>query len=214
MDKLEHHLRQRSRRSFRRRTGGVGLRRANHQRSQHHGFTLVELLIVIVLIAILASVSLISTDSSNSMSLDAAARMLSADLRLARNHAIKFNTKYKVVFDLDAQTYEIQHSGSGSLPVPKNNLASSAEDSDKYIKRMGNSSLNLPGEVFIRQIKLDTSQSNVTELEFGPMGGTGPARNEDTIIILAARRNNTTFLMPVTVSWVTGQTWVEEIESF
>ncbi|WP_339730386.1 prepilin-type N-terminal cleavage/methylation domain-containing protein [uncultured Gimesia sp.] len=213
MQKFEPHDWQSSRRFSREKTPGIVLRAKQRHPTSRHGFTLIEMLIVMLLIAILVSVSLISTDSSRSMSLEATARMLVADLRLARNYAIKFNTKYKVLFDLDAQSYEVQHSGSGTLPVPKNNLAGSAEASDKYIKQLRSDSLNLPDQVLIRQINLKTSRSNVTDLEFGPMGGTGPTRNEDTILILSTERNGTTFIFPITVSWVTGQAWVEEIQT-
>ncbi|QDV54044.1 pilus assembly FimT family protein [Gimesia fumaroli] len=213
MQKFERHDRDSSRLSSRRRTPGIVLRTRQQDQKNRRGFTLIEMLIVIMLIAILVSVSLISTDTSRSMSLDATARMLVSDLRLARNYAIKFNTKYKVIFDLDEQSYEVQHSGSGTLPVPKDNLAGSRVDSDKYIKRLRSDSLNLPDQVVIRQINLKTSLSDVTELEFGPMGGTGPTRNEDTVLILSTARNGTTFIIPITVSWVTGQAWVEEIQT-
>lgn len=213
MQKFERHLWQSSRRSLKRSTPGIVLRATHRGQTSRRGFTLIEMMIVIMLIAILVSVSIISTETSKSMSLDATARMLVADLRLARNYAIKFNTKYKVSFDLDAQAYEILHSGAGSLPVPKNYLAGSAADSEKYFKRLQSDSLNLPDEVLVRQIKLKTSLTDVTELEFGPTGGTGPTRNEDTILVLSTKRNGTTFIIPITVSWITGQAWVEEIQT-
>jgi len=168
---------------------------------------------VIVLIAILASASLISTEGSGAHSLETTARIVAADLRLARNHAIKFNTEYTVNFDFDTQSYEILHTGAGSLPVPKNHLAGSAVDSSKYIKTFQEQSLNLPEQVYLKEATLITSKSNVTDLAFGPMGGTGPARNEDTILILSTARNGTTFYIPITVSWITGQAWVEDIQT-
>ncbi len=188
--------------------------RANRRLKTHsRGFTLIEMLIVIMIIAILASASMISTETSGSISLDATARIIAADLRLARNHAIKFNTKYTVQFDLNAQSYEILHTGAGSLPVPKDHLAGSAVDSSKYVRTLQNQSLNMPEQVTLRLIKLKTSRSNVLDLEFGPMGGTGPARNEDTMIVLTSTKNGTTFYIPITVSWITGQAWVEDIQT-
>lgn len=188
-------------------------RSAVNLRANRDGFTLVELMIVVLLLSILATVSLISTDSSGSLALDATARMLAADLHLARNHAIKFNTEYTVEFDLNAQTYEILHTGSGDLPVPKNNLAGSAADSDRYLKQIQIDSLNLPGQAVLRQINLKTSTSAVSDLTFGPMGGTGPVRNEDTVLMLTTQKNGTTFYILITVSWVTGQAWVDEIQT-
>lgn len=188
--------------------------RANRRLKNHRrGFTLIEMLIVIMIIAILASASMISTETGGSLSLDATARIIAADLRLARNHAIKFNTKYTVQFDLNAQSYEILHTGAGSLPVPKDHLAGSAVDSSKYVRTLQNQSLNMPEQVTLRLIKLKTSRSNVTDLEFGPMGGTGPDRNEDTMIVLTSTKNGTTFYIPITVSWITGQAWVEDIQT-
>ncbi len=176
-------------------------------------FTLVEMLIVITLISILVSVSLISTDTSSAVSLETTARTIVTDLRLARSHAIKFNTKYTVNFDFVSQSYEILHTGSGNLPVPKNYLAGTAAVSDKYIRPVQIPSLNLPDQVAITKLKLKTSEREVSDLEFGPMGGTGPDRNEDTILILSAERNGSTFYIPITVSWVTGQAWLEDIQT-
>jgi len=188
--------------------------RANREiQNNRHAFTLIELLIVIMLIAILASVSLISTEGSGVLSLEATARIVAADLRLARNYAIKFNTEYSVAFDFDTQSYEILHTGAGSLPVPQNHLAGSAVDSSKYIRTLQKQSLNLPEQVYLKEVTLNTSRSNVTDLAFGPMGGTGPARNEDTILILSTARNGTTFYIPITVSWITGQAWIEDIQT-
>ncbi|MFK7776651.1 MAG: prepilin-type N-terminal cleavage/methylation domain-containing protein, partial [Gimesia sp.] len=196
-----------------RRRPSKSLRANREYLNGRHAFTLIELLLVIVLLALLASVSLISIEGSGSLSLDATARLVAADLRLARNHAIKFNTKYTVHFDLDKQSYEILHSGTGNLPVPKNHLAGSAVDSNKYIRTLQEQSMNLPQQIMIKQVQLKTSRSDVSDLEFGPMGGTGPARNEDTVIILSTLRNRTTFFIPITVSWITGQAWIEEMQT-
>ncbi len=207
MQHHEPHHRLRGRSPLKRRKPTENLRAARN------GFTLVELMIVVLLLSILATVSLISTDSSGSVALDATARMLAADLQLARNHAIKFNTEYTVDFDLNAQTYEILHTGAGDLPVPKNNLAGSGAEADRYLKQIQVDSLNLPGQAVLRQIKLKTSDSAVSDLAFGPLGGTGPARNEDTVLMLTTQKNGNTFYILITVSWVTGQAWVEEIQT-
>lgn len=187
--------------------------RAGQRGIQRRAFTLVELLIVVVLISILASVSLLATDSSSAHSLETTARMLVADLRLARNQAIQFNSEYTVEFDLNAQTYEIVHTGTGTLPVPQNSLAGSAADKGKYIQSIQKDSLNLPDQVVIRQMYLKTSGNKVQNLAFGPLGGTGPNRSEDTVLVLSTTRNGATFFIPVTVSWITGQAWADEIQT-
>ncbi len=207
MQHNDRHRRHSVRSLLKRRASTISLR------ADRNGFTLVELMIVVLLLSILATVSLISTDSSGTLALDATARMLVADLHLARNHAIKFNSEYKVDFDLNAQTYEILHTGPGDLPVPENKLAGSAEDSERYLKQIQVDSLNLPGQAVLRQIKLKTSDSTVSDLTFGPMGGTGPVRNEDTVLMLTTQKNGNTFYILITVSWVTGQAWVDEIQT-
>lgn len=187
--------------------------RANQCHSlKRAAFTLVELLIVIMLISILLSVALVSTETSPSHSLETTARAVAADLRLARSYAIKFNSEYTVNFSLDSQSYEIQHTGPGNLPVPQDHLAGTAAASDKYIKQFQIQSMNLPDQVSLRQVQLKTSETNVSDLAFGPQGGTGPGRNEDTVLILSTVRNGTTFYIPITVSWITGQAWIEDIQ--
>jgi prepilin-type N-terminal cleavage/methylation domain-containing protein len=187
--------------------------RTGVSRIGREAFTLVELLIVVVLISILASVSLLSMDSSTAHSLETTSRMLVADLRLARNQAIQFNSEYTIQFDLNTQTYEIVHSGTGTLPVPQNSLAGSAADKDKYIQPVQKDALNLPDQVVIRQIYLKTSGTDVKDVAFGPMGGTGPDRSEDTVIVLSTTRNGITFQIPITVSWITGQAWADDIQN-
>lgn len=188
------------------------LRENRYHLPERNAFTLVELLIVIMLISILLSVALVSTETSPSHSLETTARTVAADLRLARNYAIKFNSEYTVHFSLDSQSYEIEHTGSGNLPVPQDHLAGTAAASDKYIKQFQIQSMNLPDQVSLRQVQLKTSETNVSDLTFGPQGGTGPGRNEDTILILSTVRNGTTYYIPITISWITGQAWIEDIQ--
>ncbi|WP_298869314.1 Tfp pilus assembly protein FimT/FimU [uncultured Gimesia sp.] len=213
MKKIYQHHWQSGRSSSKRRRSTKWVRANQGSRSCRHAFTLIEVLIVIMIIAILASASLIATGGSGALSLEATARIVAADLRLARNHAIKFNTQYTINFDFNTQSYEILHTGTGSLPVPQNQLAGSGVDSDKYIRTLQKQSMNLPEQVFLRQVKLNTSKTNVSDLAFGPMGGTGPSRNEDTVLILSTARNGTTFYIPITVSWITGQAWVDDIQT-
>lgn len=174
-------------------------------------FTLVEVLTVIVVMGILASVIIPAFRSSHAQSLESAARVLATDLRLARSQAIQFDTEYTVQFNLGTNSYSIAHTGTGSPPVLRNPLAPAGQEASGYVVDLdqlapaGTSA----GEIRLAGIALKTSQTNVGDIEFGPLGGTGPARSEDTVIWLTTGSGNDTRCVRMVVSWISGQVWID-----
>lgn len=175
------------------------------------GFTLVEMLTVIVVMGILASIVIPALRSSHSQSLESTARVLAADLRLARSQAIQFDTNYAVQFNLAANSYAVVHTGTGNPPTLRNPLAAAGQELAGYVVDVdqltptGTSA----GEILLAGAALKTSQSNVSDITFGPLGGTGPARSEDTIIWLTTGVDNDRRCVRIVVSWVAGQIWVD-----
>ena len=77
------------------------------------GFTLAELLVVVVILAIAALVVVPIIGDSNDLKIAAAARSLASDLLYAQTCAIANQRQYQVLFDSGANTYEIQdHDGT------------------------------------------------------------------------------------------------------
>lgn len=174
-------------------------------------FTLMETLITVTILGILASVILPAMQSTNTRTLESAARILAADLRLARSLAIQFNTDYTVRFDQQNNVYEIVHTGTGNPPPITNPLAPNPQDGTYLVEleRLGATSSHGNG-VSLVAVMLDDSRQPETNVTFGPLGGTGPARSEDTVIWLAKGRPQDVRFVRLTVSWVTGQVWIDE----
>ncbi|MBN1764296.1 MAG: type II secretion system protein [Sedimentisphaerales bacterium] len=72
------------------------------------GFTLVEMLVVIVIIGIAATVVIPMIGDNSDMQLTSASRKLITDLLWAQTVSISTQQRYQVVFDTANETYEIQ----------------------------------------------------------------------------------------------------------
>jgi prepilin-type N-terminal cleavage/methylation domain-containing protein len=174
-------------------------------------FTLVELLIAVTIMGILASVVISAATSDGTQSLEATARVLGTDLQLARSLAIQHDTEWTVEFDTVSHQYELVHTGSGTPPAPVNPLAGAGEAAGRYVvvlQRLGTTTVGDNG-VRLSGAALKTSRTRVTDVTFGPLGGTGPARNEETVVWLTDSNGISTRYIRLTISWVTGQVWID-----
>lgn len=84
-----------------------------------HGFTLIEVLAVVVIIAIAAAVVVPNMLSTGTMSLQAASRMVIADLLYAQNQAIAEPQKapFRLSFDLDNDSYRLVDASGNVVPA-------------------------------------------------------------------------------------------------
>jgi len=172
-------------------------------------FTLIELMIVISIIGILAGTILVHASSSSTERLITAARIVAADLRLARSLAVATNREWTVRFDLPNSSYELFETATEN-PPPEEYLK--ALGSDQYVIDLNNAiptSLNNI-KVKIENLQLVPSEASTNEIIFSELGGTGPTRTEDTILNLTI---DGTYRIPTTVSWITGQVWVGDLET-
>jgi len=71
------------------------------------GFTLIELVAVLVIVAVLAAVAVPSLDAIGETRAAMAARQLLRDLTFARQRAVATGTRTWVVFDIDAETWSV-----------------------------------------------------------------------------------------------------------
>jgi len=85
------------------------------------GFTIIEILIVVVILAIAAMTAIPMLSSAGSIQVRSVANMIAADLEYAKSLAITKGQKFSVVFDTSADSYEIvDESGTTILhPVKK-----------------------------------------------------------------------------------------------
>lgn len=89
-------------------------------RARRFGFTLVEIIMVAVIIAIAAVLVLPFATSGADMQLRSAANMIASDLEYAKSMAISRGKYYWVVFDSAAESYQIEDAnGVIAHPVKK-----------------------------------------------------------------------------------------------
>lgn len=72
------------------------------------GFTVIEILIVVVILAIAAVIAVPMMSSAASFQIRSAANMIAADLEYAKSMAISRQRSYAVVFDEAAESYQIE----------------------------------------------------------------------------------------------------------
>jgi prepilin-type N-terminal cleavage/methylation domain-containing protein len=82
------------------------------------GFTLAELMIVLVIISIIAAIAVPMYSSAAGVQLKTAANVIASDLEYAKNMAISTGQTYQVVFDTAAESYSIKNSAGAVITHP------------------------------------------------------------------------------------------------
>lgn len=75
------------------------------------GFTMIEIVIVVVIIGIAALAAIPMMSSAASLQIRSAANMIAADMEYARSMAISRGQNYSVVFDKNTESYSIYKEG-------------------------------------------------------------------------------------------------------
>ena len=82
------------------------------------GFTLIEIVIMVVIIAIAALTAVPMMSSAASMQIRSAANMITADIEYAKSMAISRGQDFSVVFDENANSYRIEDQDGNIIPHP------------------------------------------------------------------------------------------------
>ena len=82
------------------------------------GFTLVEMMVVIVIIGIAAAMAIPMISSSASFQLRSAGNLVAADLEYAKSMAISRGKSYSVVFNTGTNSYQIKDSNGNVVTPP------------------------------------------------------------------------------------------------
>lgn len=96
------------------------MRKLSNKPAGREGFTLTEIMIVVLITAILAAIVVPMAVSASSVQAVAAGRMIASDLQYAQNEAITGQTPVTVTFDPGRESYQLANA-SGDLVHPITN---------------------------------------------------------------------------------------------
>ena len=157
------------------------------------GFTILEILIVLVVLGIAAMMAVPMMNSAGSVQIQSAANMIAADLEYAKSISISTQQNHSVVFDTANNSYEVHDSGGAVIAHPVN------EGFEYVVNFSADSRLN---RVSIDTANFDPGSSDTVTFDYlgSPYSGTGTANplNDGEIRIQADGLSTTIDIEPVT----------------
>jgi prepilin-type N-terminal cleavage/methylation domain-containing protein len=152
-------------------------------------FTLVELLIVVAIISIAALTAIPMMSSAASMQIRSAANMVAADMEYAKSLAISRAQNFSVVFDVAADSYQIEDQVGNVLPHP--------------VKKGFNYVINFQNDGRLDKVDISSVNFDATnEVKFdylgSPYNGGGTPLNSGVISLQAGGMTTTVTVEPVT----------------
>ncbi len=157
-------------------------------RAASGGFTMIEVLVVMIIIAIAAMMIVPMMSSAADTQIRSAANMIAADLEYAKSMAIGRQKVYSVVFDASAESYQIEDpNGIINHPVKKGFT---------YVVNMaGDDRLS---QVDIATVDFDTTSTVKFDYLGSPYNGNDANLNSGTITLQARDITMTITVEPVT----------------
>jgi len=152
------------------------------RRDSMGGFTVIELLIVVVILAIAALTAIPMMSSASSMQIRSAANLIMADLEYAKSMAITRGQNYSIVFDTDTDSYQIEDQDNNVILHP--------------VKKGFNYIMSFPNDSRLNRVNVTNVDFNTTQrVQFDCLGSPD---NGGTINLQAGDMTATITVEPVT----------------
>ncbi len=135
-------------------------------------FTLIEILLVILILAVVLAVAWPSFQPTSHEQLRAAAEMVAAEIWLAQNLAITFNSKYQLRFDVPGNRFILKHSGNNPAldRLPPDAIVVSSDDPTSRIVDLDDKAALIGRVRLVGAATYGASAVPADFLEFGPTG--------------------------------------------
>ncbi len=140
------------------------------------GFTIAEILIVVLIIAIAAMMAVPMISSASSMQIQSAANVIAADLEYAKSMAITMQKTYTVIFDKSNERYQIEDTnGIIAHPIKKGFPYIVDFGHDSHLGKVDITNVDFNGTSRV-SFDLLGSPDKGGFIELRPQGGGAPAR--------------------------------------
>jgi prepilin-type N-terminal cleavage/methylation domain-containing protein len=153
------------------------------------GFTVIELVIVVIIIAIAAMTAIPLVTSADSFQIRSAANMIAADLEYAKTISISRGQSFSVVFDKTTETYRIEDQGGTVITHP-------VKKGFDYIVNFQNDSRLSKVDIF--DVDFDTTSEIKFDYLGSPYNGNDNPMNSGVISLRAGQMTATINIEPVT----------------
>jgi prepilin-type N-terminal cleavage/methylation domain-containing protein len=153
------------------------------------GFTLIEVMMVVIILAIAAAITVPLAISGSGTQLKAAANIIAADLEYAKSMAISTGKRHSVVFNAGTESYQIEDANGMVINHPVTESAQYIVDfaSDSRLDKVDISSVNIDAG---STVKFDYLGS--------PYNSADNALNTGTITLTAGTSTMNVNIEPVT----------------
>ncbi len=169
------------------------------------GFSLMELMFVLSLMAILVAFVMPDTNPSVTARLTSAAQALEGDLAYCQSLAMTHNSTYRLQFDVGTDQYYLEHTGSDSVLDGVAALAIDGRPVSLQQSLRFSDRPHIGPDVIVDSVEAVSGPSPaVDDVEFGPLGQT--TRTEETAIWLSSGAGDGTRYLAVFVNPRTGLT--------
>jgi prepilin-type N-terminal cleavage/methylation domain-containing protein len=152
------------------------------------GFTLLEIMMVVLILAIAAAMAVPLMSSGAATKASAAAQMVAADLEYARSMAFTRGHVYRVTFDAGAESYQVQDQDGAVIAHPVN-------QGSTYHVQFGTGQLT---GVQIVSANFDGTHQVRFDALGSPYNGNGTPLNSGVIILQGGSTTQTIRVEPVT----------------